>query len=63
LEEKLSSKDFFRLNRKYIANYTSIQKIHKYFNGKLLVELLPIVTEKVIVSREKSSHFKDWLDS
>lgn len=63
LEEKLSSKNFFRLNRKYIANYTSIQKIHKYFNGKLLVELLPTVTEKVIVSREKSSHFKGWLDN
>ncbi|MGB0863004.1 MAG: LytR/AlgR family response regulator transcription factor [Saprospiraceae bacterium] len=62
LDKKLSSKDFFRLNRKYIANYTAIQKVYKYFNGKLLVELLPLVTEKVVVSREKASLFKNWLD-
>ena len=63
LEFKLSPKDFFRLNRKCIAAYSSIQKIEKYFNGKLLVELHPSYKDKIVVSREKASLFKEWLNN
>lgn len=61
LENLLSPDDFFRLNRKTIASFPAIQKIHKYFNSKLLIELLPPLSEKVIVSRDKATVFKEWL--
>ncbi len=61
LENLLPPTDFFRLNRKVIASFSAIQRIHKYFNGKLLVELQPKWTEKVIVSRDKAVLFKEWL--
>ena len=63
IENLIDNMQFFRLNRKLIAHFKSIQKIHKYFNGKLLVEILPSLPEKIMVSREKANSFKHWLDS
>lgn len=62
LEQSLSPALFFRLNRKVIAAYPAIKKIHTYFNGKLLVELYPVTKDKIIVSRDKATPFKAWLD-
>ncbi len=61
LEKMLNPNDFFRLNRKMITSFSAIQKIHKYFNGKLLIELSPKVVEKIVISREKAIVFKEWL--
>jgi len=61
LDKMLSPNDFFRLNRKMITSFSAIKHVHKYFNGKLLVELEPEWTEKVVVSREKAVMFKEWL--
>ena len=61
LEKMLNPNDFFRLNRKMITSFSAIQKIHKYFNGKLLIELSPKVLEKIVISREKAIVFKEWL--
>lgn len=62
LEKLLDPKYFFRLNRQFITRLQAIHEIHKYFNGKLLVKLQPSYTEEVVVSREKASLFKRWLD-
>ncbi len=62
LTKLLSPQSFFQLNRQFIANVQSIKSIHSYFNGKLKVELQPNTDEEVIVSREKASEFKQWLD-
>jgi len=62
LEELLDPALFFRLNRQFIASVQSIHKIHQYFNGKLKLELSPATTEEVIVSREKSPVFQQWLE-
>ena len=61
LEKMLNPNDFFRLNRKMITSFSAIQKIHKYFNGKLLIELSPAISEKTVISREKAIVFKEWL--
>ena len=63
LEHQLSSEEFFRINRKLIVNIKSIQKIHAYFNSRLKLELNPPPPFEVIVSRERVSDFKLWLDS
>ncbi len=62
LENLVSPDSFFRLNRQYIAHFQSIKTIHTYFNGKLKLELIPDIKQEVLISREKSSIFKEWLD-
>jgi DNA-binding LytR/AlgR family response regulator len=62
LEILLHPSKFFRLNRQYIASVESIRKIHHYFNGKLKIDLQPESTAEVLISREKASVFKDWLE-
>lgn len=65
LEELSSMLDpgtFFQLNRQFIAHVNSIKNIHTYFNGKLKIELGVGLEEEVLVSRERASEFKAWLD-
>ncbi len=62
IEKQLNPKSFFRLNRQFIANLDSIDEIHQYFKGKLIVKLQPNCTEEIVVSRDKASVFKKWLD-
>ena len=62
LEQLLDPKYFFRLNRSYLARINAIAQIHDYFNSKLKLKLSPSAATDVIVSKEKSSVFKNWLD-
>lgn len=62
LERLLNPACFFRINRRFITHLQGIQKIHTYFNGKLKLQLVPEVKEEVLVSREKSPHFKSWME-
>jgi DNA-binding LytR/AlgR family response regulator len=62
LEEKLDPKQFFRVNRMHLISYDSIQKIEPYLGNRLVVFLKSTIENKVIVSREKVSEFKNWLN-
>ena len=62
LEGCLDPDAYFRINRKYITQLSAIQKINTYFNSRLQLELQPSPSDAVIVSRERVSNFKDWLD-
>ncbi|MCZ4407680.1 LytTR family DNA-binding domain-containing protein [Cryomorphaceae bacterium 1068] len=62
LEKQLNPNKFFRLNRQFLASEESIGLIHRYFKGKLKVELSPEADDEVIVSREKAAKFKIWMD-
>ena len=53
---------FFRLNRSYLANRTSIRNILTGYQGKLRIELDPHVKEELFVSRERVPIFKSWLE-
>lgn len=63
LEELLDPKFFFRLNRKYIGQINSIDKIFNHLNGKLKLILSPVTMDEVFVSREKANEFKAWLET
>ena len=63
IENQLDLLQFFRLNRQFIVSSKSIVSIYNYFNGKLKVILNPNATEEVVVSREKATVFKNWMDS
>ena len=62
VEEMVDPQSFFRLNRKYIASLEAISKIITYSNSRLKVNLVNCDDEDILVSREKASQFKSWLD-
>ena len=61
MEKELAPSQFFRINRKYIANINALKKMKLYGKGKLLVELIPAVEEEVIISNETVAAFKEWI--
>ena len=62
LETLLDPAQFFRLNRQLIAQLPAVHRLVPYFGGKLLVELHPAPAEEVLVSRERASAVKAWLE-
>ena len=62
LENMLHPLEFFRVNRKLLVALSSINQIHTYFNGRLLLKLNPAMIEEVVVSRDRVSDFKRWMD-
>lgn len=62
LEAELDPKVFYRLTRGCIARISSVKKVSKYFNSRLIVELEPPMEEKLLVSRVNVPEFLEWLD-
>ena len=62
LEGIVDPKLFFRINRKYIISIKSIQDIIAYSNSRHKLRLVVPTDEDVIVSRERVSEFKEWLE-
>ncbi|WP_217278725.1 LytR/AlgR family response regulator transcription factor [Hymenobacter sp. BRD67] len=65
LESLLDPTQFFRLNRAYLARQAAIHDIIHYTNSRLQTVLKPAPPESegpILVSREKVSVFKSWLD-
>lgn len=63
LEKETDPAVFYRVNRKYLVNIASIQKIKTYPKSKLELELQPAAPEEVIVSQENAAAFKEWMGS
>ena len=62
LNDVLAPEHFFRINRKFFISTKCISKVHNYFNSRLKLDLRPRSKMDVIVSREKVTAFKNWLD-
>jgi DNA-binding LytR/AlgR family response regulator len=62
-ESQTNPRTFFRLNRKYICKAESIQEIISYSNSRLKVKLKNCGDNDILISREKVSDFKNWLDT
>jgi len=58
----LDSKLFFRANRQTIVAIYAINKIIKYGNSALKIEMQPTSEIDVIIGKNKVSSFKKWLD-
>ncbi|GGF72302.1 two component transcriptional regulator, LytTR family [Wenyingzhuangia marina] len=65
LEHKLSKKDFFKINRKYIVRHNAIKNIIKYSQNRLKVELQPSpsTNDFILISSKNINTFKDWLNN
>jgi DNA-binding LytR/AlgR family response regulator len=62
ITEMVDEQRFFRINRKYILSNKSIADIVVYSNSRLKIKLKKPDEEGIIVSRDKVSPFKEWLD-
>lgn len=61
LQEMLEPEKFLRINRSYLVSIESITKIDDYFGQRLILQLQPLASEEVVVSREKVTPFKIWM--
>ncbi|MFA9390953.1 MAG: LytR/AlgR family response regulator transcription factor [Prolixibacteraceae bacterium] len=62
LEEKLNPNYFFRANRQFIVHIQSVEEASIYSKSKLKLHLAPNTPIEVIVSSQKASRFKQWLN-
>ena len=61
LQQLLSPEQFFRINRQFIINIDSIEKMVSYSKSRVKVKLIPPIDKDTIVSTERSADFKKWL--
>ena len=62
LEQDLGPAQFFRISRKFLIPMKSVREIVMYSNSRLKVSLPTFKADEVIVSREKVSDFRNWLN-
>jgi two-component system LytT family response regulator len=61
IEKRLPADSFFRANRQFIINKKFIENAEIYFNSRLLIHLTIKTSSEIIISREKTALFKNWL--
>ncbi len=62
LFDSLDHDRFFRINRGQIVSKNSIQKIDSYFNHRVKLSISNSKDQEFIVSRQKTSDFKEWMN-
>ena len=63
IENLISEKQFYRLNRQYLINFNAIKEIERFFARKLLVKCTIPPKDKLIVPKERVTGFLYWLDN
>lgn len=63
LEQRLNPKQFFRVNRQFIVNYTAIEHMLPASKGRLEIITAPKFNQEIVVSTERSPKFKKWIDA
>jgi len=65
LEKMLDPSKFFRINRKFLINIDSIVNMVSWSRGRINLELRPKIDfeHQILVSIDKASNFKKWLNS
>jgi len=62
LEKDLNPQEFYRANRQYLVQRSTIKNLSIYFNGRLIVNVIPEAKEQIIVSKANAPKFKAWLN-
>ena len=60
ITKKLDASMFFRANRQFIIARKAIKDVDLWFNNRLSVNLKVNVPAKILISRARSSEFKNW---
>ena len=58
----LDEASFFRANRQIIVAISAIDKIIKFGNSKLKIQVTPASEIDIIIGKNKAAAFKQWLD-
>lgn len=61
--KRLNKHVFFRANRQFIISINSIKAIYKFGNNQLKIEVEPRFDKIIIISKNRASEFKKWLNS
>lgn len=61
IEKYLDPSQFYRVNRKYLVQFTAIKKIKSWPKSKLQLEIEPAVNEDIVISQENVAAFKEWM--
>ena len=61
--EKLTPGCFHRVNRQHLLNSKAIKEVSQYFARKLSITLKIPYSQKIIISKEKSAEFLNWLSN
>lgn len=62
VQNLVDPKNFFRINRNYLIHINAIKDIYNYSSSRLGIKINQINHLDLVVSREKVSEFKKWLD-
>ena len=62
VEQMVDPALFFRTNRKFLVGFRAIRQIIAYSGSRLKLHLAQAEGHEVLVSREKVTPFKEWLD-
>ncbi|MFN8711581.1 MAG: LytR/AlgR family response regulator transcription factor [Bacteroidota bacterium] len=62
LGEQLDPALFYRVNRQLVVAHAAITAVQVWFKGKLKLQLNPVFHREAVVSSEKASAFKTWLN-
>ncbi len=63
IEKDISPSNFFRINRGQIVGIESVEKIHPYFNHRLKLDISGNSKLEFVVSRNRTSEFKAWVNT
>ncbi|MBE0661377.1 MAG: response regulator transcription factor [Bacteroidales bacterium] len=62
LESLLDPEFFYRVNRQYIINFSSISKILLLSKSRIKIEVQPPIKDGLMVSSARTPEFRKWLD-
>ena len=62
LQKLIDPDKFFRINRNFIVNINAITDIVRYSSSRLCIKLDDQPVDDLIVSKDKTSEFKRWID-
>ena len=62
LENIINPKYFFRVNRQFIVNISSIKNMYSLSKSRIKIELKPKPDNEIIVSYNRMSDFRKWLN-
>lgn len=62
LQKMVNPEQFFRVNRNFLVHINCINEIISYSSSRLKLKLTSINSGDLIVSRDKVSEFKRWMD-
>ncbi|OQP53529.1 LytR/AlgR family response regulator transcription factor [Niastella populi] len=63
VQNQLSAKQFYRLNRQYLVNFSAIKEVEHYYGRKLLVKLVVPNADDLLLGKEKTTAFLQWLEN